>query len=513
MPAFTVNVKWGKENFKNIEINTDEEPMLFKAQLFALTGVQPDRQKVLCKGINLKDEEWNMPIKNGTTLLLLGTKEEVPQEPVEKPKFIEDMNESEIATAFDTPAGLVNLGNTCYMNATLQCLRSVRELREALKEYKEDPSGSTGMAGLASPQAITSSMKTLFDDMERRNDSITPALFLQRLHIAFPNFSQTGENGTYRQQDANECWSELLKMLQQKLPAQKRSGELTVKHSSFIDQWFGGSFDVEMKCTEAEEEPASKSKENFLQLSCFISTEVKYMHSGLRLRLKEQLTKMSPSLGRDAIYSKTSLISRLPAYLTVQFVRFQYKGKEGINAKVLKDIKFPLEFDAFELCSSELQEKLSPMRTKFNEVANAEVERTLQGKNKSKADLEKEKPKTVAQPYCFEDDLGSNNSGYYTLQAVLTHQGRSSSSGHYVGWVRQKEDQWIMFNDDHVSPVDAESILKLSGGGDWHCAYVLLYGPKILELPVDMLGKDAGGDVQQKEDQQAPASGDHMSVD
>ena len=30
-------------------------------------------------------------------------------------------------------------------------------------------------------------------------------------------------------------------------------------------------------------------------------------------------------------------------------------------------------------------------------------------------------------------DVGSNNSGFYEL--VLTHQGRSSSSGHYVGWV------------------------------------------------------------------------------
>lgn len=51
---------------------------------------------------------------------------------------------------------------------------------------------------------------------------------------------------------------------------------------SFIDQFFGGTFDVELKCAEAEEEPVAKSKEQFLQLSCFISQEVRYMHSGLR---------------------------------------------------------------------------------------------------------------------------------------------------------------------------------------------------------------------------------------
>lgn len=36
-------------------------------------------------------------------------------------------------------------------------------------------------------------------------------------------------------------------------------------------------------------------------------------------------------------------------------------------------------------------------------------------------------------------DIGSNNCGYYELQAVLTHQGRSSSSGHYVSWVKRKQ--------------------------------------------------------------------------
>lgn len=80
---------------------------------------------------------------------------------------------------------------------------------------------------------------------------------------------------------------------------------------------------------------------------------------------------------------------------------------------MLKDIKFPIEFDAYELCTPELQEKLTPMRTKFNEIANAEVERTLKGKNKSKAELEKEKPKTVPQPYCFEDGNAMSEGGVW----------------------------------------------------------------------------------------------------
>lgn len=49
-----VNVKWGKEKFDAIELNTEEPPMVFKAQLFALTGVQPERQKVMVKGGTLK---------------------------------------------------------------------------------------------------------------------------------------------------------------------------------------------------------------------------------------------------------------------------------------------------------------------------------------------------------------------------------------------------------------------------------------------------------------------------
>ena len=135
MPNFKINVKWAKEKFTDVEVNTDEEPMVFKAQLFALTGVQPERQKVMLKGAIL-DQTWEkVKIKDGITLLMMGTKDEdMPSQPVEQTRFVEDMDERELSRAMDMPAGLTNLGNTCYMNATVQCLKSVPELRSALSK-------------------------------------------------------------------------------------------------------------------------------------------------------------------------------------------------------------------------------------------------------------------------------------------------------------------------------------------------------------------------------------------
>ena len=74
--------------------------------------------------------------------------------------------------------------------------------------------------------------------------------------------------------------------------------------------------------------------------------------------------------------------------------------------------------------------------------------------------------KCIRISICFLlTDVGSNNSGYYELQAVLTHKGRSSSSGHYVAWVRRKGDDWLMFDDENVTGITSEDVLKLSGGG------------------------------------------------
>lgn len=94
-------------------------------------------------------------------ILLLGTSEALVAEPVEKTKFIEDMSENELAQAIELPPGLINLGNTCYLNSTVQCLRSVPELREQLKTFKNDNSFNA-------PESMTLAIKNVFEQMEKR---------------------------------------------------------------------------------------------------------------------------------------------------------------------------------------------------------------------------------------------------------------------------------------------------------------------------------------------------------
>ena len=51
------------------------------------------------------------------------------------------------------------------------------------------------------------------------------------------------------------------------------------------------------------------------------------------LGLKGTLEKRSPVLGRDALWTRTTRISRLPRYLCVQFMRFYVK-----EARVLEEV-------------------------------------------------------------------------------------------------------------------------------------------------------------------------------
>ena len=84
------------------------------------------------------------------------------------------------------------------------------------------------------------------------------------------------------------------------------------------------------------------------------------------------------------------------------------------------------------------------------------------------------------------------HAGKYELLAVLTHKGRSADSGHYVSWAKQDDGKWIQFDDEEMIVRKEEEIVGLSGGGDWHMAYLLLYRAVRVASPPATVGPATG---------------------
>ena len=161
-------------------------------------------------------------------------------------------------------------------------------------------------------------------------------------------------------------------------------------------------------------------------------------------------------------YTNTSKISRLPPYVNIHFLRFFWKKTEKIKAKILKKITFPLVLDLISLCDEELVKQLTFIRSNIESESVAGAAKALR------------------QEWTGEGSC--QVTGFYDLIAVLTHAGRSADAGHYIAWVKEdKLDKiWWKMDDEVVTQVKEDDILRLEGGGDWHMAYICIYRARLV---------------------------------
>lgn len=458
-----LKIKWNK-NVYEINATTIKTIGELKVEVSKQSNVLPGEQKMIYKSKVLKDDQTLQTIPDKATISMLGACSSMPIAPKPDVTFIEDLTPEQKLKIMrekgeEVVFGLVNLGNTCYLNSTVQCLGRVPEFRKALK----DLASSSQTKPNDMPFMLAYSLGVTYNTLDKATDAISPDLLVTVIRKLNPLFGES-EGGHYKQQDADECVSLVLNSVKNFLP----NKEVGDKYSNnLIEELFGVEMQIKLKNVENDKEVKIK-KEVVYKVICYIDNNTIELVEGLKNSLKENIDLYSETLARNAVFEKSQCINRLPPYLTVQFMRFFWKqaneltGAKAGKAKILRSVLFSKIIDMYEMCTDETKEVLNLGR-------------------KIEAKMLKDDPKFRIEEVKKENGVDMIPTGRYQLIAVITHQGRSSESGHYIGWVHKKDDKWLKYDDDTVSMVTTADILELKGGGDWHMAYICFF--KMLEVP------------------------------
>ena len=325
--------------------------------------------------------------------------------------------------------GLKNLGNTCYMNSVIQCLRHTYGLTEYMKGVK-DLKGSKPLVGAFS---------NLIKEMQDQN---APKVYDPTALKEQTNKLSDGRFVGYGQEDASEMYSSLLDGLHEemnRIPVKPPWDELqdiegeddkdksarywksyTDVDSSYMVDIFAGQISSELVCSVCKNRkvsfdttwitglnlPEDGSQTTLTKcLDAYTSSELLDIDESFRCPQCKSLT----------IHNKTIKFQRLPLYLSISFKRFSSQSSN----KMENVVTFPRGDEMLDM----------------------------------------------------DKYITDNEDSYsYRLYAICNHHGNDINGGHYTTFARNLGDnEWYNYNDSVVNGPHAGTV---DVGGT---AYMLLY--------------------------------------
>ncbi|XP_059835835.1 ubiquitin carboxyl-terminal hydrolase 22 isoform X2 [Hypanus sabinus] len=411
--------------------------------------------------------------------------------------------------------GLINLGNTCFMNCIVQALTHTPLLRDFFLSDRHK-------CEMQSPNCcLVCEMSRLFQEFYSGYRS--PHIPYRLLHLVWTHARHLAG---YEQQDAHEFLIAALDVLHRHCKGDDNGKKASNPNhcNCIIDQIFTGGLQSDVTCQVCHgvsttidpfwdislDLPGSStpfwplspgSDGNVVNGESHMSSGTTTLTDCLRRFTRPEHLGSSAKIKCSGCHSyqestKQLTMKKLPIVACFHLKRFEHSAK--LRRKITTYVSFPLELDmtpfmassrpslsADSACMDSTNHGWGKPGSSLSSICCLSIkESRMNGQYQQPVDSLNNDNKVLCEQHrlremqlvcmCGHDIItGKQPNHKYSLFAVVNHQG-TLESGHYTSFIRQHKDQWFKCDDAIITKASIKDVLDSEG-------YLLFYHKQFLE--------------------------------